>query len=117
LDQTGSDLKVAHCVNAACSGTSGITPVDLGPGGYYTSIAIGTDGRPVVAYLDQAAQALRLAHCANLACSGTATFTNETSTVDAGFSNALTIDVDGTPIVAGTDAGGFNLSVTRFPHA
>ena len=47
-------LKVAKCVNAACTGTSTITTVDdpANTVGEYTSIAIGTDGLPVISYYD-----------------------------------------------------------------
>jgi hypothetical protein len=42
--------KGAKCVNAACTGVSTITTVDDPANfvGYYTSIAIGADGLPVI---------------------------------------------------------------------
>ena len=48
-------VKVAKCVNAACTSSATITTVDSGaPVGQYTSIAIGTDGLPAVSYQDTA---------------------------------------------------------------
>ena len=44
-------LKVAKCANTACTGVPTITTVDdLALVGQYTSIAIGTDGLPVISY-------------------------------------------------------------------
>ena len=55
-DDTAFALKVAHCGNAACSAGNTIITVDDPPAyvGHYTSIAIGTDGLPVISYCDLA---------------------------------------------------------------
>jgi len=66
------DLKVAKCANAACTaGTSTLSTVDL-PGslGLHSSIAVGADGLPVIAYYNGANNDLRVAKCTNTACSG-----------------------------------------------
>jgi hypothetical protein len=70
LDFTNLDLKVAKCVNAACSGgTSTLSTVDsAGDVGRYPSIAIGADGLPVIAYFDNTNFDLKVAKCANVFC-------------------------------------------------
>ena len=47
-------LKVAKCVNEACTGTSTITTVDpaTGTNNIFSSIVIGADGFPVISYGD-----------------------------------------------------------------
>jgi hypothetical protein len=70
LNQSVGTLKVAKCVNAACTGASTITTVD-DPANYvgqYTSIAIGTDGLPVISYYDNTAGALKVAKCGTRTC-------------------------------------------------
>ena len=53
-DQTAGALKVAKCGNAACTVGNAITAVDdhANNVGLFTSIAIGTDGLPVISYRD-----------------------------------------------------------------
>jgi hypothetical protein len=69
-DATNSELKVAKCVNAACSGgTSTLSTVDpAGFVGEFPSIAIGADGLPVIAYRDLTNADLKAAKCANVFC-------------------------------------------------
>ena len=53
-DETAGALMVARCGNAACSAGNTITTVDdTDVVGAFTSIAIGTDGFPVISYQDQ----------------------------------------------------------------
>jgi hypothetical protein len=69
FDATNGNLKVAKCVNAACTGSATITTVDsAGVVGTYTSIAIGTDGLPVVSYHDATNGDLKVVKCSNAAC-------------------------------------------------
>ena len=68
--QAGS-LKVAKCNDAACAGgDESITTVDdpANNVGYYTSLAIGADGLPVISYTDESAQTLKVAKCRNASC-------------------------------------------------
>jgi hypothetical protein len=57
-DSTNTDLKVAACNNPTCTGIaegdrSTNTTIDSnGDVGYYTSIAIGTNGNPIISYFD-----------------------------------------------------------------
>ena len=53
-DSSGSnlDLKVAHCIDVACSAATSTTVDSPGTVGWYTSLAIGADGLPLVTYRD-----------------------------------------------------------------
>ncbi len=70
FDNTAIALKVAKCTNAACTGSATITTVDDAANnvGYFTSIAIGIDGLPVISYYDNGAGALRVAKCGSPSC-------------------------------------------------
>ena len=69
----------------------------------YTSIAIGTDGRPVISYYDETAGALKVAKCANAACTGVPT---SITTVDDPANNvgantsSIAIGNDGLPVIS-----------------
>jgi hypothetical protein len=122
-DETAAALKVAHCVNVACTGASTITTVDDPVGesvGYYTAIAIGSDGLPVISYGDLAGDAaLRVAKCTNLDCSGTATIT----TVDdppinqVGDYTSIAIGSDGLPVISYRDSTAAALKVAKCSNA
>jgi len=108
-NSTAGTLKVAHCNDAACAGANEtITTVDdpaVNLVGAYSSIAIGADQLPIVAYQDATAGALKVAHCDDMLCAGA----NETiTTVDdsPGLFTALTaiaIGADGLPVIAYRD--------------
>jgi hypothetical protein len=66
-------LKVAKCNDASCvGGNETITTLDTtgGPGFESTSLALGADGNPVIAYMDTAADAITIAKCNDPACTG-----------------------------------------------
>jgi hypothetical protein len=68
-DITNKDLKVAKCNNAACTGTSTISLVDgTGEVGWFTSLTIGADGLPVIAYHDMSQGDLKVVKCASATC-------------------------------------------------
>jgi predicted regulator of Ras-like GTPase activity (Roadblock/LC7/MglB family) len=68
-DNANQDLKVAHCGIANCSSGNTITTVDFGGDvGWWTSIAVGADGLPVISYFDVTNGDLKVAHCADAAC-------------------------------------------------
>jgi predicted regulator of Ras-like GTPase activity (Roadblock/LC7/MglB family) len=102
-DSTALALKVAKCANAACTGVATITTVDdpVNSVGAQTSIAIGTDGLPVVSYFDNTAGALKVAKCANAACTGVATITTVDDPANAvGFFTSIAIGADGLPVIS-----------------
>ncbi|MDZ4813827.1 MAG: hypothetical protein SGI99_14620 [Pseudomonadota bacterium] len=120
-DLTARTLKVAKCLNAACTGAATITTVDDPANfvGFYTAIAIGSDGMPVISYLDSTAGALKAAKCLNAACTGAATI----STVDdpvvnlVGFYTALAVGSDGLPVISYQDLSASTLKVAKCLNA
>ena len=113
-------LKVAACNDASCLGSDEtISTVDSnGFVGQYSSIAIGANGNPLVAYVDVANSRLRLAACNDAACSGA----DETITVlDAngavGRFASLAIGSDANPVVAYVDATNGDLKTTKVVHS
>jgi len=105
-DKTAGTLKVAKCANADCTGSATITVVDDDPTndvGQSLSLAIGSDGLPVIAYHDVEGGALKIAKCVDPACSDPVVPT----TIDASpgafnFGAFPSIDVgdDGFPVIS-----------------
>lgn len=99
LDRDRGNLKVAHCSSAVCSSAT-TTTIDTGNLGGFTSIAIGSDGLGVITYEapQTALGPIKVAHCSNLACSSATTTTLDP--VNNLFGTAVSIGVDGLPLVA-----------------
>jgi hypothetical protein len=110
FDRTADAVKVAKCANAACTGTATITTVRDDPNAFagfnygpYTSIAIGANGLPVVAYgftgdKGVFSWGIEFAPCANAACTGLATISilfNDTTITALD----MAIGADGLPII------------------
>ena len=93
-DVTAGALMVAKCANPACTGSATITTVDP-TGGGRTSIALGSNGLPVVNY-----GSVEVATCGNPACT-----TSSINPLAAGSNSSLTIDSNGFPVVAYIDLG------------
>ncbi|MBL6634670.1 MAG: hypothetical protein ISP35_00565 [Ilumatobacteraceae bacterium] len=111
-DSTNTALKVAACTTADCSGTPTITTVDSdGDVGYYTSIAIGDNGYPVISYLDATNSALKVAACTNADCTGTPTITTIDSTDNVGYDTSIAIGDNGYPVISYRDATNTALKV------
>jgi len=114
-DTNVGGLGVTHCGNATCTAGNVSTVVDAsGSRGYYTAIALGTDGLPVISHQDTVGGALRVTHCGNVAC----TAGNVSTTVDdpanvVGQFTAIAIGADGLPIISHQDATVATLRVTH----
>ena len=68
-DFTHGYLKVAHCTGVRCSSaTSSVVDSTTNAGDFGTSIAIGSDGLALVAYMDVTNAALKVAHCSDIVC-------------------------------------------------
>jgi predicted regulator of Ras-like GTPase activity (Roadblock/LC7/MglB family) len=116
FDDTADALKVAKCANAACTGAATITTVDdpANAVGIYTSIAIGTDGLPVISYFDETADALKVAKCTNAACSAAAIAVVDDQPVnDVGRFSSIAIGIDGLPVISYRDTTIAALKVAR----
>ena len=64
------NLKVAHCVDVACSAATTTVVDSPNDVGSFSSLAIGADGLPLVTYRDVSNNDVRVAHCPNVFCVG-----------------------------------------------
>jgi hypothetical protein len=119
-DATANALKVAKCGNLFCNTGNIVTTVDdpANDVGLHTSIAIGADGNPVIAYHDTTANSLKVAKCGNAACTGG----NTIAVVDDPANNvgeyiSLGIGLDGDPVIAYYDASAGDLKVAKCGNA
>jgi len=116
-DATNGALKVAACASYTCGSIFAISTVDNTAStdvGRYSSMAIGSDGFPLVSYYDSTNGALKIAHCTNLACSGgLATITTIDNTANVGSHSAIAIGADGFGLVSYHDSTNGDLKVAH----
>lgn len=124
-------LNVAHCGDPRCEDPGAITITEIDPGisasaagvnnGAWSSMTIGADGLPIIAYHDAARGALKIAHCEDAACT-TATIaildrgtgTGEaTEASGVGTDTDIAIGPDDLPVVAFRDAQDRALKIAR----
>lgn len=117
-DLTAVRQKVAKCGNAACNAGNTITTLATAPSGVlFTSMAIGTDGLPVIAY--RGGFALWVTHCGNVAC----TAGNVSAALDAplnataGQHPSIAIGSDGLPIISHHDSTNGALRIVKCGNA
>jgi hypothetical protein len=116
-DRTNGDLRVTKCNDPVCAGhdetSTTVSPTsNVGWGG--TSLEIGGDGNPVIAFYDADNYILLVAKCDDPACAGG----NETvSVVDAtygvGSQPSLAIGADGNPVISYLDANDGHVRITK----
>ncbi len=106
-DQTAFALKLARCARPDCTGGHSVSLVDGGQpdarAGLHTSVAIGRDGLPVIAYTDDSAFAVKVAHCNDPACAGgdeTISVIDDRSVEFIGLYTAIAIGADGLPLIS-----------------
>jgi hypothetical protein len=110
-DVTNTDLKVAHCANAACTSATNTTLVDP-DSGLNPSLAIGGDGLGLISYESNGSgNDLSVAHCSNTNC--TASTTSVVDTANAGRNSSLTIGGDGLGLISYQELSVDNLRVAH----
>jgi hypothetical protein len=67
-DASVQDLKIAYCVDIACTAVTLVTLDSAGTVGSYTALTIGTDGFPLISYYDTTNGDLKVAHCESEFC-------------------------------------------------
>jgi hypothetical protein len=111
-DDTNGDLRVAACTTADCTGTRTVTTVDsTGNVGVETSIAISSNGYPVISYYDVTNENLKVAACTTTDCTGTSTITTVDSTGNVGYFPSIAIGSRGNPIISYYDVTNGDLKV------
>ena len=111
------DLKIAACNNPTCTGTTELerstnTTIDSGGAvGGYTSIAIGTNGNPIISYHDETNYDLKVAACNNPTCTTSTNTTIDNSSDRVGAYTSIAIGTNGNPIISYYDYANGNLKV------
>lgn len=96
VDVANRDLKVAHCLDTACTEATISTPSD--DARLFTSVAIGADGYPVIVYDRMSSDGVMVLHCGSIDCSSGNTST-EIAATSTGIPS-ITIGTDGYPVLA-----------------
>ena len=84
-------LKVARCRDTACTTADGNVPGAVPARGFETSIAVGSDGKPLIVYSGDDANDLHVFHCSAVTC---ADGTDTRIDGNAGLRNSLIIGAD-----------------------
>jgi hypothetical protein len=106
-DTTNHRLKLAFCADAACAAaTSVVVAPDIG-GGHGSAVALGTDGRPLIAYLRRLASepigTLLAAHCDDADCTSVTSTALSVAVADRGV--AIVVGGDGLGVISSTNPG------------
>jgi hypothetical protein len=98
-------LRVAACTTVDCSGKATITTVQSMKAfntTFTASIAILSNGKPIISYSNGAKHDLKVAACSTATCSGTATISTLDSNGNTGNYPAMAIRTNGRPIIVYT---------------
>jgi hypothetical protein len=108
----GGDLRIAHCVDVACTSSVARTLDSSGDVGLYTSIAVPGDGRALISYQDATNDDLRVAHCADIPCTSAITATLDTTGI-TGLYTSIAIGQDNLGIISYYDSSNTQLKVAH----
>jgi len=97
---TGSKLMLAVCTDATCTSIPSIKTIDdVGTVGLWTSLALNSNGFPVISYYDQTEDDLKLAICNNATCTQP-TITPVDTPGDVGEYTSLALTSSDFPIIS-----------------
>jgi photosystem II stability/assembly factor-like uncharacterized protein len=119
---TDTDLMINKCGDSSCSSNNTTTQISDGTDdiGKYSSLAIGTDGLPVISYYNDTDNKLTVLKCTNASCSAYSTPTQisgNTSTDNIGAFSSLAIGADGLPVISYYNWTEHGLEVTKCGNA
>lgn len=95
-----TSIRTAHCGDVSCGSGNTITLHDVGDGGLGISIAVGTDGLPIISYRSAGNGSLKVLHCGNVLCSAGDTITQVGTDQTLTTSTSIAIGTDGLPVIA-----------------
>ncbi|MGI9565571.1 MAG: hypothetical protein ACR2LL_00980, partial [Nitrosopumilus sp.] len=105
FDNTNADLKIVHCTSLDCSTDNTSIVLDSqGIVGRDSSLAIGTDGNPVISYTDDTFGNLKIIHCLDASCMSKDIPVILDNNEATGVTSSVAIGADGYPIVSYFDA-------------
>lgn len=112
------DLLITDCNNENCTDDSAVTlDSDLDVDGGDISLAIGTDGYPIVSYFDGVSDDLQVVKCGSEGCAGsngvTENATIDSATASTGLYSSILIPSDGLPIISYHDSTSGELQLAK----
>ena len=111
FDPVNLHLKVAHCLNVACSQVTLATVDDSSNVGWYTSIEIGSDGLGLISYVGGTSSSdLKVAHCSDVPCTAAAIATIDSA---GAAHTSLAIGSDGLGLISYLDGNRNDLKVAH----
>ena len=108
-------LRFAHCANVLCTTANLVTP-DGSTTGSSSTVVIGADQLPIVAYRDDSANDVKVVHCGDVACSTGNTVTTVDTDQGGQTRFGIAVGTDGLPLIA-YQTGGLLLRVAKCNEA
>ena len=113
-DNSNDDLKVVKCTNPSCSSFNAPIALDTaGVVGDQNSIAIGTDGNPIISYYDYSNGDLKVVKCSSPSCSSFNAPIALDTAGNVGSYTSIAIGADGNPIISYFDDANNDLKVVK----